>query len=497
MKSIILFVIWFGLSVPVVNGQQQITFSSNCTKAYDALLSLKIQQAKQWIAIEKSDNPSNIVPYFLENYIDFFELFLNENPATYEKLKGNKKKRLAIIEKGPSSSPLKIWMQSVIQLQWAVVDYKFGSRMSAGWGFRDALLLIKENQKKYPDFTPNLMISGPVQMAASTVPKGYKWFSSLIGVSGNLEQGKQQLAKFLSANDNWAKIFRNEGIFYHCYLQFYLLNEPESALEYVKNNNLDVVNKHLFTFMAANLYLNNKQSHLARQIVKNRNMSSEYMATTVWDFELSYASLYHLEPDTEIYFKRFLKNFRGNYYVKDAWLKLSYWYLLAGNKTEYEKCRKMVLSAGKQDAEADKRAYKEVQSGITPNLLLLKARLLSDGGYHREALQVLAGKSTNDFYQPLEKLEFTYRLGRIYDDMGQDEKALQAYNAAYTLGRTSTEYFAARAALQMGLIYENKNQLSAAITEYNRCIALEGHDYENSLEQKAKAGLERCKQKKK
>jgi tetratricopeptide (TPR) repeat protein len=221
------------------------------------------------------------------------------------------------------------------------------------------------------------------------------------------------------------------------------------------------------------------------------------MATTVWDFELSYASLYHLEPDTEIYFKRFLKNFKGNYYVKDAWLKLSYWYLLQGNKSEYERCRKMVLSAGRQDAEADKRAFKEVQSGITPNLLLLKARLLSDGGFHREALNVLAGKSTNDFNSAIEKLEFTYRLGRIYDDMGQDEKALQAYGAAYTLGRTSGEYYAARAALQMGLIYENKKQFDAAIHEYNRSIALEGHDYENSLELKAKAGLERCKGKKK
>ena len=497
MKYFILYIFFWGLSVSGIKAQQQITFSPNCIKAYDALLYLKIPLAKQWIAAEKSENPPNIVPYFLENYIDFFELFLNEDPAAYEKLKGNKKKRIAIIEKGPSNSPLKIWMQSVIQLQWAVVDYKFGSRISAGWGFRDALLLIKQNQKKFPDFTPNLMISGPVQMAASTVPKSYKWFSSIIGVSGNLEQGKQQLSKFLAANDVWAKIFRNEGIFYHCYLQFYLLNEPESALEYVKNNNLDVVNKHLFTFMAANLYLNNKQSHLAKQIVKNRNMSSEYMATTVWDFELSYASLYHLEPDTEFYFKRFLKNFKGNYYVKDAWLKLSYWHLLQGNKTEYERCRNMVVSAGKQDSEADKRAYKEVQSGITPNLQLLKARLLSDGGYHREALQILAGKSTNDFNKSIEKLEFTYRLGRIYDDMGQDEKALQAYGAAYTLGRTSTEYFAARAALQMGMIYENKNQLSAANNEYNRCIALEGHDYENSLEQKAKAGLERCKQKKK
>ena len=29
--------------------------------------------------IEKTQHPDNLVPYFLENYIDFFTLFLNED----------------------------------------------------------------------------------------------------------------------------------------------------------------------------------------------------------------------------------------------------------------------------------------------------------------------------------------------------------------------------------------------------------------------------------
>ncbi len=57
---------------------------------------------------------------------------------------------------------------------------------------------------------------------------------------------------------------------------------------------------------------------------------------------------------------------------------------------------------------------------------------------------------------------------------------------------TSTEYYAARAALQIGLIHEEKKNFSKAQEFYQKCIDLEGHDFENSLEQKETSGIERC-----
>jgi tetratricopeptide (TPR) repeat protein len=489
-------IIWVALFAPnFVAAQDQFEFNKNCTEAYHAAISLKLDGSRRLIEREKKENPDNIIPYFLENYLDFFELFLNEDPKQFAALKDNKKKRLSIIQRGPDNSPLKGFMQSVIYLQWAAVDIKFGNRMNAGFGFRDALKTIKENQKRFPQFTPNLMISGPVQMTASTVPKGYKWLSSLVGISGNMATGKKQMDAFLAAKDPWAALFRDEGIFYFCYLQFYLLNEPDNALEYIAKEKLDLVNNHLFTFMAANLYLNNKQSEKTKTIVYSRNKSNEYMRTTVWDFELAYAHLFHLDADAEKYFKQFLQQFKGSYYVKDAWHKLSFHYLIQGKMDEYNRAIKKVLTVGKQDAEADKRAYKEAVSGKVPNVTLLKARLLNDGGYHKEALQVLVGKSSKDFPDVKERLEFTYRLGRIYDDLGLKEKAIEAYEATYKNGKNFSEYFAARAAWQTGLIYEDKKQCAKAIEYYNKCVDLEGHDFENSLEQKAKAGIERCKNK--
>jgi hypothetical protein len=52
-------------------------------------------------------------------------------------------------------------------------------------------------------------------------------------------------------------------------------------------------------------------------------------------------------------------------------------------------------------------------------------------------------------------LEFTYRVGRINDDLGKDEDAIAFYLKPLPLGKR-TEYYAARAALQIGMIYERK-----------------------------------------
>ena len=61
------------------------------------------------------------------------------------------------------------------------------------------------------------------------------------------------------------------------------------------------------------------------------------------------------------------------------------------------------------------------------------------------------------------------------------------------LGANQTAYFAARAALQAGQILEKRGQKQEAIAFYEQCLAMEEHSYKNSLDQRAKAGIARCK----
>jgi tetratricopeptide (TPR) repeat protein len=89
-------------------------------------------------------------------------------------------------------------------------------------------------------------------------------------------------------------------------------------------------------------------------------------------------------------------------------------------------------------------------------------------------------------------LEYNYRIGRIYDALGRKNEALEAYETALHLGVNRREYYGARAALQMGYIYESRGEKKNACTYFKKVLDMKSHDYKNALDQKAKAGIERC-----
>ena len=491
MKPIIF--VFLVLTCLSASADKYFDFNITCQQAYKEIISLRIIKGQQLLTIEKKAHPDNLIPYFLDNYADFFSLFLNEDIKEFDKKMPLKEGRLAAMKLGPDDSPWKLFTQSILQLQWAAIHIKFGEKWAAGWSFKAAYDLAKKNVKAFPNFEPNKMVMGPLQIAAGTIPKGYQWLGNLMGVKGNISEGIKNLAAYITSPDATANIFKNEAIFYYCYLKFHVENKPDEVLAYIRNQHLDVVNNHLFTYMAANLSLNNQQSASTKTYVLQRNMSADYMPTAVWDFEIAYSKLYHLEPDATVYFERFLNTFKGSFYVKDSWLKLGWSYLLQGNTAQYNHCMDQVKTKGNVETDADKRALKEAKSGKVPNLFLLKARLLSDGGYTSEAYQMMTGKGTADFTNEEDKLEFAYRAGRIYEQMNKYDDAIQAYLGTIRIGKNRTEYFGARAALQTGMIYEKqKNNKPMAIAFYQQVMAMEDHDYKNSLDQKAKAGIERC-----
>lgn len=471
---------------------QVFDFNARCQQAYKEIIQLKLKDGQALLDEEKGNHPNNLIPYFLENYIDFFVLFFNEDPADYKKLIGNLDKRLDRMNTGPQNSPYFLFTKAVIHFQWAAVRIKFGYNWDAGWQLRRAYLQIKENTNSFPSFTPNLVFNGAMQVAIGTIPDGYKWLSNLFGLKGSIKAGMERLRFFLESQNNLSVLFHDEAAFYYLYLKFYMENDKQGVFEYIKKEKLDVRNNHLLAYLAVNLSLNSQQSDNARRILMERNKSPEYLATSAWDLEMGYITITHLEPDAPRYFKKFIDDFKGRFYLKDALQKLSWHYYLKGDQEQAEYYRNQVLSKGSTDTDADQQALKEAQSGSWPNKLLLQARLLNDGGYHAEALRILYGKRIIDFDLVQDRLEFAYRVGRIYDDIGRDEEAIAFYKQAVLAGENSKEHYAARAALQIGYIYEQRNNNETALVWFQRCLKMKDHDFKNSIDQRAKAGIERC-----
>ncbi|MBK8701547.1 MAG: tetratricopeptide repeat protein [Saprospiraceae bacterium] len=134
---------------------------------------------------------------------------------------------------------------------------------------------------------------------------------------------------------------------------------------------------------------------------------------------------------------------------------------------------------------------KEAKSKPVLNPVLLKARILYDGGYYAAAFQTLSKNENILSKNSALALEFKYRMGRVHQAQKSYPEAISYLKSTLQQGELNHTYFAASAALQLGLIYEADNQQKAALYYFNRCLQINPPDYKTSLHQKAKSGVER------
>lgn len=491
MRILFLLGILLGVNVGVIARQKVYDFNPKCRQAYEAIMALRLDQGVALLEEEKKQHPDNLMPYFLENYADFFTLFFNEDPALYAQKKWLRADRLARMEQGPSNSPYYLFTQAAIRFQWGMIRVKFSERWDAVWEIRKAYQQLKENQKKFPNFLPNNMLAGAMQTVFGTIPEGYRWISNTLGMKGGIRQGMQQVQQVIDSNDETARIFKWEACYYYCYLKLFIENKPEDVWGFIQKYQMDTKNNYLFALMVANIAMNNQKATLGIKVLTERNDSVQYEEICYVYYLMGHLKMCRQDEDANVYLQKFIDRFKGKFYLKEALQQLSWYYYLHNNMDMANKYRKMIETKGNTETDADKQALKDSKSGRWPHPLMLKARLLSDGGYFTEALKLLQTKKAADFALMEEKLEYAYRLGRIYDEMGQDDNALTMYEVTVRTGANRTEYFAARASLQMGYIYEKRNDKEKARKCYQACLDMKGHDYKNSLDQRAKAGIQR------
>lgn len=481
------------LLVSTLQAQSVFEFNSTCQQAFQEITRLKVKSGSRLIAKARQQNPNNLLPELLDNYIDFYTLFLNEDPEQLKKARGEMEKRLIRVKTGPRSSPFYLYTQGMIYLQRAAVLIKAGEFWDAAWDCRRSYQLFKENKKIFPTFTPNDLPYGTLQAVTGTIPKGYRWIAGILGMRGSVSEGMQTVRSFINSSDPWSRVFFQEAAFVYPYLLFYLENKKDEALLFTRQQQLDLSGNHLHLYMTANLAINHQQAALAASLIDKKQESPDYLKTDVWDFQLGFAQLYRLQTTAaRRHFESFLKNFKGKYYVKDVYQKLSWCYWLEDEVEKADEMRKLVISRGATFSDADKKALADAQSGKWPDKWLLKARLLSDGGYHTEALAILNNPPTDGLNSAANQLEYHYRMARVYDALGKSNEALRFYAQSIRLGKNRPEYFAARAALQSGQIHESQGNKQLALDFYRQCLNMNQHEYKNSLDQRAKAGIARC-----
>lgn len=473
------------------SAQANFDFNANCVKAYQAIMHLKLNEARVLISKEKQQRPNNGITILLDNYVDYFTILTSESKTDYDRLKKNRTIRLDLLEEQDSNSPYYLFAQAEVNIQWALLQGKFQEYFSAALNINRADGLLNENAEKYPNFLPNKKSTALINIVLGAVPSNLRGFLRTFGLAGNVQNGVKELENLiLSIPKSNYGFYRDEVVF------FYALAETEAVKN--KNNQQKILaqlallsNQSLLkTYLQGYVSSKNFKNDDALTYLLNGPKGNQYKDFAAIDYLIGNAKLNKMDSDANVYLQKYIKEFRGLNFIKDAYLKLSYYHLLRGETEKYQAYLKQVRSQGNILIEKDKQALREANDNV-PNLDLLKARFYFDGGYYGKALLQLKDKNADSFKFARDKIELYYRLGRIYDESAKDSDALLNYQKAISLGKTSTYYFASNAALCMGAIYEAKKDKVKARLYYNQALEMKNHEYQNSIESKAKEGLKR------
>ncbi len=489
MKKHLLLVILISLSQ--LKAKANFSYDTNCIDAYKAILSLRLNDARQLIQKEKQQNPQNGITVLLDNYVDYFGLLASENKNEYEKLKDHQSNRISALEDNDSNSPFYLFSQAEVYLQWSFLKAKFGEYVSSAFDAKKAIGLLKDNAEKYPDFLPDQKSMALVNVIFGSIPANLKGVTRFLGMSGNVQAGLKQLEELrIELPKSNYSFYNDEVIFYLCNINIDVLHNNAAYPKLIG---------YLSGMESTSLLKSFLQGHIASKTAHNDDAityleaspgSSQYISLPEIDYILGVAKLNRMDSDAPVFLDKFIKDYKGTSYIKDAYIKLAYFYLLQNDGEKYDYYVKLAKNRGYAINEKDKQALREAND-VKPNLDLLRTRFYFDGGYYNQALTQLLNKDVNSFKLLRDKIEYYYRLGRIYEKTDKLNEALSSYQWAVNLGKTTSYYYSANAALNIGRIFEEKRNYKKAADYFNQALDMKNHEYQNDIDNDAKAGLKR------
>lgn len=470
-----------------------VVFSNNLLLAQQKIMQLRIEQARNYTAREYLQNPDNALTHLFDNYCDFVALIISEDAELYKKLILNQNYRLEKVKRSDSRSPYYRFMLAEIHLQWGLVKIKQNNYTEAVMDLRDAYHLLRENKKYFPNFDLNDKSLGLLYVLIGSIPEGYHWLSSLAGLQGNVTEGSAMIKRFANDNSQPAEwiLFKKEAGFMDAFLTLWLQKDKTRAFEMIMQNTTEYKSSLLDNYVRASFCMYTGHNDEAISIMNVKPRGNDLIQLHFMDYQLGLAKLYRGDGDADFYLKKFVFTYKGKNYIKECYQKIAWCGLLKGDLKQYQTYIKLAKENGAEKTDEDKQAMREAVSGKIPDTLLLRTRLLFDGGYYQRAYDLISKHNSHEFSQKKDRCEYAYRKGRICEEMAKQEEAIRFFTETISLCKGSSFYFAPNACLHIGYILEKQKNLSAAISYYKKAIEYKGHDYKNSIDQKAKAALKK------
>jgi tetratricopeptide (TPR) repeat protein len=463
--------------------------------------------------------PGNI---YLRGYRQFLDVLIEGGRPGFEALLEENGQRIETLREAARSYPVSFSYLSTIHLQSSVLCAYHGENFRAARHYYYAYHYLRQSEEKNAGNPLNYRNRGLITLISGSVPEEYGWMLRVLGIRGDIAQGLGYLQEYYTATSGTDRL---EACLL---LRFALqtLDHGEKVVdEILKGAGNDPVHqvrdyRHpgngdfgetgaetLYRYANALEDLGAGRSNDVVEELQDYLQAAGEKAFPYLDLLLGEAMLNALDTGALVPLESFINRYNGEHYRHYTWHKISWDYALIGKWDRYEATRQKVLQCGEPYLDADRQALSEAQDTLPLNIVLLKARLLFDGGDYRKALEQLEvpeeltarGERDSLPQIPLsnkrDSIEYRYRLARIYDRLGDTERAVRYYEQVLAEDTGTGWYFAPNSALHLGMIHEASGDTEKALAYYRECLKINKSAYKMSIDYKARQGVRRMEQK--
>lgn len=435
-------------------------YNQKMRTAHQNALRLRIKDAKIALQLEKSQNPYNVIPHYIDDFADFMQVLANENHAEFLRMLKQRDIRLAKIRTGDKSSPYYLFCTAAIQLQWAWIHIKFDEPAEALKAVRAAIPDIERNAKSYPDFVGNRTLLGVAQIMNEWLePKKAqdKAAMGFIALRDAISYGKQ-----------YPKFEFNEYThFWYGLMLLHLGSDDDKDWRHLSQTVLDPANSPTGTYLLASMHLHLNNSAYALPLLEKAPKTDAFhpLHQLLYLRGLCLLSQFNAKADT--YFQLFLTSYKGEHHLKNTLQKLAWSAISQQNSAVYTQRMGELLRRGNTVDPNDYFAEEEALRRVVPDQHLTRVKIsFLSGKFDVARTEILKASSAN----PYDAAEIQFYKARIEHKMKRYDDALLEYQRLINDAKHKNKYVTAYAELYSGMIWAERGNITQARQHYNNCL---------------------------
>lgn len=465
--------------------------NDNCKNAWMLLMELEIDRAKELLAEEIEENPDNYYAYYIDQTCDAYALLINSGDKDYEVFVENYYKKREIMDDHDIDSPYYLSCSAEMELQVGIFNIINSSILSGLKKAYSSYRNIYRNLDQYPDFGPCIKMDGFFNVAISNLPPFVKWAASFFGVTSDIDYGFKLLKQNYLANKDIVGINAESALF--VILAAKINKTPEMVYDFSRSLDSSVSQTFIHSYFRSNISFRIGKNEEAYNILKQIDISDYPSADMIYSYMMGKILLRKLDPNASYYLERYLSYLEKKEYVKEINYNLALYHLIINDPDSYYEYCDIVKNEGIELNERDREALYDANLDYAPDINLVKARLLLDGGYYSGYEDAMKSYKANSNENLPYKLEFLFLSARYNAESSNIELAIVQFRKVIELGEDEDYYFASEAALRLGNIYREKGEFKLAKGYYKKSMELYKNDYYEYIEDKAAKGFNSVK----